>query len=208
MFLTFNYAYNGEQSKFNALFAEDAKDTQLFNDETVAGYNGNGALTLGRNITADIQELTLWDKARSCAEAKSEKDMTKKPSTPNLIGYWKMDEGDGKEIRDYARSRNLTMPQSTWYLNNRNISAKLDGRKAMKLDISACSALTTDDYAIELWFKSQQTGKATLFSAIEGTDDRVEMGFNSAGALTLTSKGAENEISTDTCATMPGITWP
>lgn len=197
VFLTFNYAYNGEQSKFNALFAEDAKDTQLFNDETVAGYNGNGALTLGRNITADIQELTLWDKARSCAEAKSEKDMTKKPSTPNLIGYWKMDEGDGKEIRDYARSRNLTMPQSTWYLNNRNISAKLDGRKAMKLDISACSALTTDDYAIELWFKSQQTGKATLFSAIEGTDDRVEMGFNSAGALTLTSKGAENEISTD-----------
>lgn len=196
VFLTFNYAYNGEQSKFNALFAEDAKDTQLFNDQTVAGYNGNGALTLGKNITADIQELTLWDKARSCTEAKSEKDMTKKPSTPNLIGYWKMDEGDGKEIRDYARNRHLTMPQSTWYLNNRNISAKLDGKKAMKLDISACSALTTDDYAVELWFKSQQTGKATLFSAIEGADERVEMGFNNSGALTLTSKGAENEITT------------
>lgn len=197
VFLTFNYAYNGDQSKFNALFAEDAKDTQLFNDQTVTGYNGNGALTLGKNITADIQELTLWDKARSCSEAKSEKDMTKKPSTPNLIGYWKMDEGDGKEIRDYARSRNLTMPQSTWYLNNRNISAKLDGSKAMKLDISACSALTSDDYAVELWFKSAQTGKATLFSAIEGTDDRVEMGFNSAGALTLTSKGTETEITTE-----------
>ena len=194
VFLTFNYAYNGEQSKFNALYAEDASNIQLFTDEIVAGYNGNGSLTLGKNINADIQELTLWDKARSCSEAKAEKDMTKNPSTPNLIGYWKMDEGDGKEIRDYARNRNLTMPQSTWYLYNQNVAAKLDGKKAMKLDISACSALSTDDYAVEMWFKSQQTSKATLFSAIEGTDDRVEMGFNTAGALTLTSKGTENEI--------------
>ena len=194
VFLTFNYTYNGDQSKFNALYAEDALNIQLFNDEIVAGYNGNGSLTLGKNINADIQELTLWDKARSCSEAKAEKDMTKNPSTPNLIGYWKMDEGDGKEIRDYARNRHLTMPQSTWYLYNQNVAAKLDGNKAMKLDISACSALSTDDYAVEMWFKSQQSGKATLFSAIEGTDDRVEMGFNTAGSLTLTSKGAENEI--------------
>lgn len=194
VFLTFNYFYNGDQSKFNALFAEDATDTYLFNDETVAGYEGSGSLTLGKNITADMQELTLWDKARSCSEAKAEKDMTKKPSTPNLIGYWKMDEGDGKEIRDYARNRHLTMPQSTWYLNNVNIAANLDGTKAMKLDISACSALSTDDYAVELWFKSQQSGSATLFSAIEGSDDRVEMGFNAAGALTLTSKGTETEM--------------
>ena len=75
------------------------------------------------------------------------------------------------------------MPQSTWYLNNVNIAANLDGTKAMKLDISACSALSSDDYAVELWFKSQQTGSATLFSAIEGSDERVEMGFNAAGAL-------------------------
>ena len=196
VFLTFNYIYNGDQSKFNALFAEDATDTYLFNDETVAGYEGSGSLTLGKNITADMQELTLWDKARSCSEAKAEKDMTKKPSTPNLIGYWKMDEGDGREIRDYARNRHLTMPQSTWYLNNVNIAANLDGTKAMKLDISACSALSTDDYAVELWFKSQQTGGATLFSAIEGSDERVEMGFNAAGALTLTSKGTETEMTT------------
>ena len=196
VFLTFNYAYDGDQSKFSALFAEDATDTQLFNNETVAGYEGSGSLTLGRNITANIQELTLWDKARPCSEAKAEKDMTKKPSTPNLIGYWKMDEGDGLEIRDYARNRHLTMPQSTWYLNNVNIAANLDGTKAMKLDISACSALSTDDYAVELWFKSQQTGAATLFSAIEGSDDRVEMGFNAAGALTLTSKGTETEMTT------------
>ena len=196
VFLTFNYAYDGDQSKFSALFAEDATDTQLFNNETVAGYEGSGSLTLGRNITANIQELTLWDKARPCSEAKAEKDLTKKPSTPNLIGYWKMDEGDGLEIRDYARNRHLTMPQSTWYLNNVNIAANLDGTKAMKLDISACSALSTDDYAVELWFKSQQTGAATLFSAIEGSEDRVEMGFNAAGALTLTSKGTETEMTT------------
>ena len=194
MFLTFNYRYNGDTSKFSALYAEGDTNKQLFNDETVAGYEGIGSLTVGKNITADIQELTLWDKARTCSEAKAQKDLTKKPSTPNLIGYWKMDEGDGLKATDYARNRHMTLPNNSWYLNNVNHAATLDGTKAMTLDISACSALDTDDYAMELWFKSQQTGQAALFSAIQGTDDRVEMGFNAAGALTLTSKGAENEI--------------
>ncbi|MCR5130017.1 MAG: LamG domain-containing protein [Prevotella sp.] len=196
VFLTFNYAYNGDTSKFSALFAEDATNTQLFDDQTVAGYSGNGPLSLGRNFTGAIQELTLWDKARSCSEAKADKDLTKKPSTPNLIGYWKMDEGDGLTATDYARNRHMTLPQSTWYLNNTNIAANFDGSEAMKLDISACSALDTDDYAMEMWFKSEQTGVAALFSAIQGADDRVEMGFNATGALTLTSKGSENEITT------------
>ena len=194
VFLTFNYKYNGDTSKFSALFAEDATNTQLFDDATVAGYEGIGSLTVGKNLMGAIQELTLWDKARTCSEAKSEKDLTKKPSTPYLIGYWKMDEGEGKQIRDYARNRHMTLPESTWYLNNVNYAATISGSKAMKVDISACSALDTDDYAMELWFKSQQTGKAALFSAIQGQGDRVEMGFNAAGALTLTSKDTENEI--------------
>ncbi len=196
VFLTFNYKYNGDTSKFSALFAEDATNTQLFDDATVAGYEGIGSLTVGKNLMGAIQELTLWDKARTCSEAKAEKDLTKKPSTPNLIGYWKMDEGEGKQIRDYARNRHMTLPESTWYLNNVNYAATISGSKAMKVDISACSALDTDDYAVEMWFKSQQTGKAALFSAIQGQGDRVEMGFNAAGALTLTSKDTENEITT------------
>ncbi len=196
IFLTFNYAYNGDTSKFSALFANDASDIQLFDNETVAGYAGTGSLSLGRNFTGAIQELTLWDKARTCSEAKGEMYLTKKPSTPNLIGYWKMDEGDGLTATDYARNRHMTLAENTWYLNNVNVAADLDGTKAMKLDISQCSALGTDDYALEFWFKSEQTGAAALFSAIQGNDDRVEMGFNAAGALTLTSKGAENEITT------------
>ena len=195
-FLTFNYRYNGENSKFSALFAQGTTDTYLFDEKTVAGYEGAGSLSLGKHLTGAIQELTLWDKARTCSEAKAEKDLTKKPSTPSLIGYWKMDEGEGTQIRDYARNRHLTMPQVTWYLNNVNYAVGLDGTKALKADIGDCSALDTDDYAVEMWFKSQQTDKAALFSAIQGQDDHVEMGFNAAGSLTLTSKGSVHEVTT------------
>lgn len=121
--------------------------------------------------------------------------ITKKPSTPNLIGYWKMDEGNGLIATDYARNRHLTLPNNTWYLNNDNKAVSLNGSNSLKLDIADCSALSTEDYAMEMWFKgdkAQNTAAATLFSAAEQS---VSMGFSSTGALTMTANGVDTEIS-------------
>ena len=193
VFLTFNYHYDTSGSVLNAMFAEDASQTTLFTDKTVAGYEGVGSLSIGKNLTGAIHELTLWDKARSCADAQADMYLSKKPSTPNLIGYWKFDEGEGLTATDYARNRHMTLSADTWYVNNANKAVVLNGSNAVKLNISECSALATEDYAYEMWFKSGQTGSATLFSTGSG-EGAVELGFNSAGVLTLRSKGSTREL--------------
>ena len=196
VFLTLNYQATKNGGVLNAMFAKDDTQTMLFTDKNVVTYEGNGALAVGKQMTGAIHELTLWDKARSCADALAEMNYTKKPSTPNLIGYWKFDEGEGLKATDYARNRHMTLAGQTWYVNNENKSVKLTGSNAVKLNISECSALPTEDYALELWFKSKQTAKATLFST-GSSEQAVEMGFNASGALTLTSKGITRQLTTN-----------
>ena len=193
VFLTLNYRYNGDGGVLNAMFADDASETMLFTNKSVAAYEGSGALAVGKKMTGAIHELTLWDMARDCADAQAEMYYTKKPSTPGLIGYWKFDEGDGLTATDYARNRHMTLAGQTWYVNNENKAVTLSGSNAVKLNISECNALPTEDYALELWFKSEQTGKASLFSTGNSTQ-AVEMGFGANGALTLTSNGQTREL--------------
>lgn len=197
-FLAFTYIYQSGDSRLSAraVTANGRKD--LFSNKKVADYTGTGAITLGQNFSGAIHELVLWDKSRDMNEAQAEMYVTKKPSTPQLIGYWKMDEGNGKEIRDYARSRNMTAPNSTWYLNNDNKAVSLDGTKTVKLDISACSIFPTEDYAVEMWFKgskADQTAASTLFSA---DSTSVSIGFNDAGILTMNASDMEIELSDKT----------
>lgn len=200
-FLSLAYSYEeaGSRLSARAVTANDTKD--LFVSKAVADYAGIGSITLGTNFTGAIHELTLWDKERTMQEAQAEMYYTKKPSTPGLIGYWKMDEGDGNVIRDYVRNRHLFMPNDTWYLNNDNKSVVLSGTDALKLDITSCNALPTDDYAVEMWFKGAQAagdGPSTLFSACGGTPagenpapvvPSVSMGFDTGGDLTLSARG-------------------
>ena len=194
-FIAFTYKFESGNSMLNARAITDNYTRDMFTNQTVADYAGTGGITLGKNFSGAIQELTLWDKAREMNEAQAEMNTTKKPSTPNLIGYWKMDEGNGLTATDYARNRHLTLPNNTWYLNNDNKAVSLNGSNSLKLDITECYALPTEDYAIEMWFKgdkAQNTAASTLFSADEQS---VSMGFNSSGTLTLTTNGADTEIS-------------
>ena len=193
-FLTFSYDYDEGSSHLNAraVTANDTKD--LFDNEAVADYTGSGSITLGQNFKGAIHELTLWDKARTMQEAQAEMNFSKKPSTPNLIGYWKMDEGNGTEIRDYARNRHLTMPANTWYLNNDNKAVTLDGTKTLTLNISACNPMPTDDYAVEMWFKgdkADQSAASTLFAA---NSNSVGISFNANGGLTMKANGSDTEL--------------
>lgn len=187
-FLTLSYSYEQSGSRLNvrAVTANDTKT--LFADESVADYSGTGSIVLGRNFTGAIHDLVLWDKERTMQEAQAEMNYTKKHGTPNLIGYWKMDEGDGTVIRDYARNRHLVMPNNTWYLNNDNKAVSLNGNDALMIDISECSVLPTDDYAVELWFKGAKADNAaasTLFST-----SALSMGFDSNGDLTMSAEDA------------------
>ena len=182
-YLTINYAANANGCTLKAAVAEDATTTDLFTNEAVVAYDGNGPIAIGQHLTGAIHELTLWDEAHDMTAALMEKNKTKNPATRHLIGYWKMDEGEGTVITDYARNRHLRMTGENWYLNNENKAITLDGTSHLDIPTADVSPLAADNCAIELWMRAdKQKGETQLLQAGE-----VELWMNTDGVLQLTS---------------------
>lgn len=185
VFLHMSYERNVPGGKLNATVASDDSTISLFSDTPVAQYAGNGTLAVGQNLSASIHELCLWDEARSVEESLADRSKTKRPSTRHLIGYWKMNEGEGTSIRDYSRSRNMTSAAESWYINNENKAVEISGNNRLGIIMSECSPLDTDDYAVELWMRAgKQTGETQLMQSGE-----TGLWLTGDGLLRLTSKG-------------------
>ena len=182
-FLTMNMTANG---KLSASIASADETVALFEGKEVPAYEGNGPLSVGCGSTAAMHELLLWDEAHDLSTALMNRSKTKNPATRHLIGYWKMDEGEGKEIRDYARNRHMTMPNETWYLNNENKAVVLDGSHYVSINAATLPLNAADDYTVEFWMRNgKQTGDAQLMQMGD-----VALSMNTDGELLLTGKGA------------------
>ncbi len=193
-FLSLSYLPTETGGDLSAKVAVDALETDLFLGEHTVAYEGNGPLTVGKNLTGAIHELLLWDEAHDMTTALLNRSVTKNPSTRHLIGYWKMNEGEGKQIRDYARSRHLTMPQATWYINNVNKAVTLDGASCLSTLTADLNIFSGDDYAVEFWMRGDaQTGEAQLLQMGD-----VGLWLNTSGTLMLTGKGAYLPIAEQT----------
>ena len=187
-FLTLSYRNTATGSFLNASVADDANTTNLFIDNAVAKYNGNGRLSVGVNMTGSIHELLLWDEAHDMTTALLNRSKTKNPSTRHLIGYWKMDEGEGTSIRDYSRNRHMTMSDATWYMNNENKSVTLDGSSYISINASKLPVCVDDDYALEFWMRGAAQSDAQLLQMGE-----ISFWVKADGTLQFTGKGAYND---------------
>ena len=165
VFFTMSQQVINNRSTINAAVVEGVNaPLNLFIDLDIPLYNGNGPIAVGGGADAAVHEVLLWDEARDIATAWQESSVTKSPSTRHLIGYWKMDEGEGKTIRDYARSRNMVMPAETWYLNNENKAVALNGTQHIAAYTAPVALRPQDDFAVELWIKGgAQTDTAQVF---------------------------------------------
>ena len=182
--LCYRNAENG--SEVSATMASSSDTYHLFSSKPVIAYNGNGPLNVGCGAKAALHELLLWDEAHDMTTALMNRSRTKNPSTRHLIGYWKMNEGEGTTIRDYARSRHMTMPSETWYMNNVNKASTLDGTQYLSVLAADMAIFSDDDYAVEFWVHGdKQTGEAQLLQMGE-----VALWLNADGQLMLTGKGA------------------
>ena len=195
-FLTLSYKSTVDGGVLYASVADDANTTNLFVNKTVVKYNGNGPLTVGKNITGAIHELLLWDEAHDMTTALLNRSFTKKPSTRHLIGYWKMDEGEGTSIRDYSRNRHMTMAKETWYMNNVNKSVILNGQGYISIDASKLPICLYDDYALEFWMRGESQSDANLVQMGD-----IALWVKADGTLQLTGKGANSDAASLVLAT-------
>ncbi|WP_162164197.1 LamG domain-containing protein [Xylanibacter brevis] len=195
--LYLNVSYNADDNTVSAGYAQDAATVSLITNEKIDAYQGNGPIVVGgNNLTAKVQELTIWNDSRSMAQAQAEMYTTKSQFTSGLIGYWPLDEGHGEVAVDKARSRNITLPSTNaWWINGDNYAVALDGTKAATVDISTLNTTEADDYLVETWFKAneQQSGKASVL----GTQ-AMDLRLNAEGKLEieLPTAGTETSVAT------------
>ena len=186
-FLTLSMTQNG---KLSASVATDATTTTLFSDKEAVAYEGNGPLAVGQEMTGAMHELLLWDEARDVTTALQQRSVTKTPSTQGLIGYWKMNEGEGTILTDYARNRHMTMAAETWHIENENKAVTLDGEHYVGINTSEIPPMPQDDYAVELWVKAgEQTADAQLLQLGE-----VGLVLDTEGKLQLESNNSQLSI--------------
>ncbi len=186
VYLAMNYSATTDGHALTAAAASDATVSSLFADVPVAAYDGNGPLAIGRNMKGAMHELALWDEAHDMTVALAEKNKAKTPATRHLIGYWKMDEGEGTTVTDYARNRHMRMGNESWSLNNDNKAVELNGTSHLDIPVADVSPLPADNCAMELWMRAGgQKGETQLLQAGE-----VELWMDAGGMLKLTSAGA------------------
>ena len=186
-FLTLSMTQGG---KLSASVATDATTTTLFSDMETVAYEGNGPLAVGQQMTGAMHELLLWDEARDVTTALQQRSVTKSPSTQGLIGYWKMNEGEGTILTDYARNRHMTMAAETWHIENENKAVTLDGSHYVGINTTEIPPMPQDDYAVELWVKAgEQTADAQLLQLGE-----VGLSLDTEGKLQLENKNSQLSI--------------
>ena len=186
-----NVAYNAETNQVSAGYAADASDVTLLSQVNVPAYEGNGPVSVGGNgLTAKVQELAIWNEARSMAQAQADMYTTKSQFTNGLIGYWQMDEGRGNVATDRARSRNMTLPsQNAWWINGDNYAVVLDGTKAAAVNIGSLNTTASESYLVEAWFKAdeQQNGVASILST-----QVMDLRLNADGKMEIALSGSSS----------------
>ncbi len=187
-FLTLSLTADG---KLSASVAAGSETTTLFSQLAATAYEGNGPLAVGQQMTGAMHELLLWDEVRDAATSLQQRSVTKTPSTQGLIGYWKMDEGEGTVITDYARNRHMTMAAETWHIENENKAVTLDGGHYVGIYTANIPPMPQDDYAVELWVKAPaQTAAAQLLQLGE-----AGLVINADGGMVLESNNSQMPVS-------------
>lgn len=199
-YLSLSYKTADNGGILNASVGYDAYVVKLFTDLPVVAYSASGRLSVGRNMSGAMHELTLWDEAHSMTKAQAERQSTKLTSTPHLIGYWPMNEGEGTVAADLARRRHLALPASTWFIDGSSFAVELDGSAPLLIPTGHIAPAMNDNYAVELWMKAGvQKGEARLLQV--GT---AALTCNAAGQLTLT---ASDESLGSSSATVLDNAW-
>ena len=180
MYMALNYKCKGTDNPKNTITmlyvtADDKDPNYVGKDMPANNLDGHGKLSVGGDgMTGMVSKLSIWNNGVSALDLYNSRQNHRASYTPGLVGYWTMDEGHGTQITDIARSRHMHMDSESWYINNENRAAHLDGseKSPLKIDIATFNPAKTDNFAYELWFRGTQEdnkGISTLMSVGNGS---------------------------------------
>lgn len=161
IYLALSYKHDPviDKGMLNAIYADADHDRpiDILKEVVTNDIDMRGKLTIGGNqMKGRMRDLTLWNDTHDVQQLYNDREKSKAAYMPGLVGYWRMNKGYGKTVEDKAHARDLVMATESWYINNDNHAARLDANDSLDITISSFAPQTTDNYALELWFRADE----------------------------------------------------
>jgi len=195
-YVSLNYDSNNKQTSVYVLNSEE-NQTKLI--KTLSSpINPAGRLLVGSGFTGKMHQVAVWNVNRTMTDL-SDMNYAKSGAENNIIGYWPMDEANGKMAADKVRSRTMTV-NSAWFVEPNGKSGVFDGiDKSVVINTTKIPLTSTDNFSLEFWFTGNTQSNTTIFSCGKGMgdlkpDEKLSVGFDNAGALSLFTKDVSYAI--------------
>lgn len=133
-------------------------------------YTSKAELVFGKGLRGNMLEARIWTKALTMAEISATNMKYLTGYEKELVAYYRMNEGRGVDITDYAKSATLYTNGISWTLP-KGVSLKLDNTQRVALNGNLMSRNAAQDETMMLWFRNK-TNQGTIYSA--GYDTKVK----------------------------------
>jgi len=166
----------------------------IASNTAAANYQGSGALTIGRVLWAgdtefhgSIDDVRIWNTVRSQAEIQAHMNQPLAGAEPDLLAYWKLDEGAGSNAADASsHAFNAVLVNGPTWTDSTVGRPPLSRGNALSCDGTDDYVRTTiptlaNNYTISAWIFLRGGGN-------------TGGGKNSVGVLSATSCGSSAEL--------------
>jgi hypothetical protein len=111
----------------NALFYKNGAlvETESASNDPAGGDSTDAKMTIGNSFAnsngfnGELAHVRVWNVARSAAQIASSYNRTVDSSASGLVGYWKLDEGNGTSVSDSSSNSNSgTINGAQWSIDN------------------------------------------------------------------------------------------
>ena len=139
-----------------------------FTDSIIGGISVPDLLSsstyfkFGETYDGDMLEARIWTKALTLEEIVATANHSLTGYERELLAYYRMNEGKGDAIEDYAHGATLYLDGCAWN-KQKGFSLHLDGTNTAQLDGNLIGRSAVYDESILFWFNAESDG--TLFSA-------------------------------------------
>lgn len=185
----------------NTKFYVGNKDITDSDFITVKNFRGVGKIYLGRSLESQARfkgrmfETRLWIKELTQGEITVTGNRRLTGYERDLLAYYPMTEGKGRELKDKANGNNAVCNNTSWNVPD-GLSVQFKGEDGLKLKGDKFSRTEYQDFSLSFWFRThgKSTGNAALFAAGRGdstelsAEDKLFIGFED-GILVLRQNG-------------------
>ena len=143
---------------------DDVTDTIFGDSATTLNIERSAYFSFGNTYDGDMLEARVWTKALTLEEIAATADHQLTGYERELLAYYRMDEGKGETVTDYAHGATLYLDGCSWN-KQQGFSLRLDGDQTVQLDGNMLGRSAVYDMTMMLWFKAETSG--TLFRSDE-----------------------------------------